>query len=173
MEQKSDNNFEILSPAGDFDSLKAAVACGASSVYLGLKDFNARNKAANFSFEELRLALLYCHERNVRVYLTMNTLLKDFELNDAFKLSSDAINLGIDGIIIQDLSLYFMLKRAFPDFPFHASTQMGIHNALGAAYAEKIGFDRVVLARETLTEDIKEIKNSSNVELECFIHGAH
>ncbi|MBP5593400.1 MAG: U32 family peptidase [Clostridia bacterium] len=173
MAQRSDNNFELLSPAGDFDSLKAAVVCGANAVYLGLGDYNARSKAKNFSLEELRLALIYCHERNVKVYLTMNTLLKDDEINKALKLAVNAIDEGIDGIILQDLGLLKALQNVRPDFSYHASTQLGVHNAPGIKAAEKMGFKRVVLSRETLSEDIEEMNKTSKVEKEFFIHGAH
>lgn len=172
MERNSDN-MEILAPAGNMQMLKTAVAYGADAVYLGAKDFNARSKADNFSDEELRLAVSYCHERGVKVYLTLNTLIKTTEIKKAILSVRKADEAGVDAILIQDLGLYLILRKEFPHISFHTSTQMGVHNVYGAKFAERLGFDRVVLSREVLYEDVYEIKENTNVEIETFIHGAH
>ena len=171
MEQSLDNNHELLAPAGDFESLKYAVAGGCNAVYLGLTDFNARSKAKNFTMEELRLAVSYCHERGVRVYLTMNTLFKDKELMPALKLAKEAKDAGIDAVLVQDLAFLQLLKKELPELSIHASTQMGVHNKEGSAFAAKLGVDRIVLSRETLPEDISKISDSG-IETEFFVHGA-
>ena len=171
MEQFSDNSPELLAPAGDFDALKYAIAGGANAVYLGLTDFNARSKAKNFTKEELRLAILYCHDRGVRVYLTLNTLVKDKELPAALETAAFAFDSGVDGVLVQDIPLLFLLKKELPKLPIHASTQMGIHNKEGAEFAHSLGVDRVVLSRETLPSDIKKI-TEAGIETEFFVHGA-
>ena len=127
--------MEILAPAGDMLSLKSAVASGADAVYLGAKDFNARSKAENFDNKQLRLAVSYCHERNVRVYLTFNTLVKSNEMKAALRAAAEAVDAGIDAFIVQDLGLLYNLQKEFPDIPYHASTQAGIHNVYGALFA--------------------------------------
>lgn len=171
--QNSDNKIEILAPAGNEASLKAAVANGADAVYLGTKNFNARSKADNFSEEQLRLAVSYCHERGVRVYVTLNTLVKDTEIQSAINVVKTASDAGVDAFLIQDIGLYLILCDKFPEVSFHASTQMGIHNLPGAIMAEKLGFDRIVMSREVLPNDIRLIKCNTKLELEMFVHGAH
>lgn len=171
MGQNSDNRPELLAPAGDFDMLRYAVAGGANAVYLGLNDFNARSKAKNFSVDELRLAVLYCHERGVRVYLALNTLMKDAELDKAAAAAKSARDAGVDGVLVQDFSLLFKVKQLLPDLPVHASTQMGVHNAEGAKFAARLGIDRVVLSREVIPSDIKKIVDGG-METEMFVHGA-
>lgn len=165
--------MEILAPAGNMDALKAAVACGANAVYLGMKNFNARDKAENFSEKELCLAVSYCHERNVRVYVTFNTLVKSKELKSAVEAVGRAAAAGADAFLIQDLGFYSVLRRTYPQISFHASTQLGVHNAYGAKFAERLGFDRVVLSREVLPEDLEAIRAQTSVETEVFVHGAH
>ncbi len=165
--------MEILAPSGNINALKAAVACGADAVYLGVKNFNARSKAENFSDEELRFAISYCHERGVRVYVTFNTLVKDGEMGEALESVRTAAEAGADAFLIQDLGLYLALDKELPDAVYHASTQMGVHNVYGALFVQKLGFDRVVLSREVLAEDIAKIKTTTNLEIELFAHGAH
>ena len=164
---------ELLAPAGNMRALKAAVACGADAVYLGTKDFNARSKADNFSEEQLRLAVSYCHERGVRVYVTLNTLVKTSEFSAAENTVRYASDAGVDAFLVQDLGMYLHLRDRFPDVSFHTSTQMGVHNLPGALMAEKLGFDRVVLSREALPADISAIKKHTSLEVEFFVHGAH
>lgn len=166
------SKVELLSPVGDFDCLKAAVQNGADAVYLGSSDFNARNSATNFSFKELEAAIHYAHLRNVKVYLTLNTLIKNSELNNALELALKAYLLGIDAIIVQDLGLANLLIHHFPNLPIHASTQMTCHNLSGAVYLKNMGFKRIVLSRELSLSDLKHIRNNIDCELEVFVHGA-
>ena len=166
------NSIELLSPAGDFECLKAAVQNGADSVYFGGNLFNARASAINFNLENLKKAIDYCTIRNVKTHLTLNTLVKNNEFNDAAHLALNAYNLGIDALIVQDLGLAKFLIKNFPELPIHCSTQMSIHNLEGAIEAEKLGFKRVVLARELSIQEIEYICRNSNIEIETFIHGA-
>ena len=163
---------ELLLPVGNFDCLKAAVQNGADAVYLGASNFNARNSATNFDLEELEKAVDYAHLRNVKVHLTLNTLIKNEEFKDAVNLAKYAYEIGIDAIIVQDLGLACFLIENFPDLPIHASTQMTCHNLIGAKYLEKLGFNRIVLSRELTLEEIEYIKSNVNTEIEVFAHGA-
>ena len=138
---------ELLVPVGDFECLKAAIQNGADAVYLGASEFNARNSATNFELDKLEEAIDYAHLRNVKVYLTLNTLIKNNEFNSALKLASSAYNFGIDAIIVQDLGLGCYLIKNFPDLHVHASTQMTCHNLDGAKFLDKLGFKRIVLSR--------------------------
>ena len=131
--------IELLSPVGDFECLKAAVQNGANAVYLGSSEFNARYSAKNFNLEELEQAINYAHLRNVKVFLTLNTLIKNNELEAAINLATKAYELGIDGIILQDIGLSNILLKKLPNFPIHASTQMTCHNLSGTKVLEKAG----------------------------------
>ena len=155
--------IELLSPVGDFECLKAAVQNGANAVYLGSSDFNARYNAKNFSIDELEEAINYAHLRNVKVFLTLNTLIKNEELNDAIQLAAKAYELGIDAIIVQDIGLASLLLKNFPDLPIHASTQMTCHNLSGAKVLEKAGFKRIVLSRELSLSEIEYIKSAPSI----------
>lgn len=166
------NNIELLSPAGDFECLKAAVQNGADAVYFGGSLFNARSSASNFDEEDLKTAINYCTLRNVKTHLTLNTLIKNSEFYEASQLAEYAYKLGIDALIVQDFGLAKYLIKQFPDLPIHASTQMSIHNLEGVLEAEKAGFKRVVLSRELPAHEIEYICKNSNVEIESFIHGA-
>ena len=163
---------EILAPAGGMEQLIAAVRCGADAVYLGTKNFNARNSAANFDPQELIEAVKYCHARNVCVYVTMNTLVTDKELNDVIDEIKMIAQSGADAVIIQDLAVASLWKKYCPEMKLHASTQMTIHNAEGAKQAEKLGFQRIVLARELTLSEIEKIAESTKAEIEVFVHGA-
>lgn len=163
---------ELLVPAGDFDCLRAGVQNGADAIYFGSNLFSARASAKNFSTLELPEAINYCRLRNVKTYLTLNTLLTDDEFEEAISLVKSAYNAGIDAIIVQDLGLGKFLIDNFPNLNIHASTQMSVHNLEGVLELEKLGFKRVVLSREVSLKEIEHIKNNSNVELEIFIHGA-
>lgn len=163
---------ELLSPVGDFNCLKAAVQNGADSVYFGSSTFSARAFATNFSQDNLKKAIEYAKVRGVKTHLTLNTLIKDTEFNEAFNLAKKAYELGIDAIIVQDLGLAMALIRNFPDLPIHASTQMTVHNLNGALKLQELGFKRVVLARELSINDIDYICKNTNIEIETFIHGA-
>ncbi len=163
---------ELLSPVGDFECLKAAVQNGADSVYFGAEDFNARVFANNFTIDDIEKVINYCKIRNVKTNLTLNTLLKNSEFDKAFEVAKKAYEAGIDAIIVQDLGLAKFLIKNFPDLPIHASTQMTAHNLQGVLELEKLGFKRVVLARELSIEEIEYICAHTNVQIETFIHGA-
>ncbi len=164
--------MELLSPAGSLDAAFAAFKAGADAVYLGLKNFSARKKAYNFSNEELVTLLKYSKKNSKKVYLTMNTIIEDDEFEEAVNTALTFHNIGIDGIILQDIGFASVLMKIEPEIILHASTQMAIYNLEGVLEAEKIGIKRVVLARELSFEEIKRIKENSNIELEVFIHGA-
>ena len=163
---------ELLSPVGDFECLKAAVQNGADCVYFGSNLFNARASATNFDLENLEKAIQYAKIRGVKTNLTLNILIKNNEFQDAYNLAKKAYEFGIDAIIVQDLGLGLKLIKDFPNLPIHASTQMSVHNLQGVLKLQNLGFKRVVLARELSAEEIEYICQNSNVEIECFIHGA-
>jgi collagenase-like PrtC family protease len=160
---------ELLSPAGDWDCLQAAVINGADAVYLGTKEFNARVNARNFSLDELAKVVLYCHERGVRVYLTLNTLVKNSELQRFFDILSKAYFSGIDGVIIQHISFVEIIKRNYLDLPVFISTQGAIGNSASATIMKEA--DRVILPRELSLTEIKNI-NATGIKVEIFVHGA-
>ena len=164
--------IELLSPVGNFEGLKAAVQNGADSIYLGSDTFSARAFADNFTPEELKKAIHYAKIRGVKTNLTLNTLIKDDELEIAIQLAKTAYQSGIDSIIVQDLGLATTLIKLFPDLPIHGSTQMTVHNLNGALVLQKLGFKRVVLARELSMNEIDYICKNTNIEIECFVHGA-
>lgn len=163
---------EILAPAGSMESLVAGVRCGANAVYLGTKGINARRGATNFSLEELREAVIYCHQRDVKVYLALNILVSDKEMELAYRTVQTAMTLGVDGFIVQDLGLAQMIHKHFPTARLHASTQCSVNSPEGFKALEEMGFVRAVLPREMSLEEIKEIRRTTNIELELFVHGA-
>ncbi|HWQ47895.1 MAG TPA: DUF3656 domain-containing protein [Methanosarcina sp.] len=163
---------ELLAPAGGMEAFVAAVENGADAVYLGARAFSARGYASNFSEKELEEAIDYAHLRGVKVYVTVNTLLKEEEVENALKLLSWLREIGTDAIIIQDLGLISLARKYLPDLPLHASTQMTLHNSEGVKIAKKMGIERVVLSRECSLEEIKRIKEKTETEIEIFIHGA-
>lgn len=163
--------MELLSPAGDFESLKMAVYFGADEVYLGVKDFNARN-IEGFSLQTLKDAVDFAHIYGVKVHLAVNILFCDNELQSALDLVVQAYNLGVDAFIIQDLGLAHLVHKHYPQACMHASTQMGFHNLEGVRFAKELGFSRVVLSRETPLEEIKRIKQNCDIEIEYFVQGA-
>ncbi len=163
--------MKLLSPAGDEQSLKMAINNGADEVYLGVKDFNARN-IEGFSLESLRQAVEYAHIYGVKVHLAVNILFTNEEMQQALDLIVDAFNLGVDAFIVQDFGLASLVHKYYPQIELHASTQMGLHNLEGVEQALKFGFKRVVLARETPLDEIARIKQNTNVELEYFAQGA-
>ena len=164
--------IDLLSPVGSFECLKAAVQNGANSVYFGANLFSARAYASNFDLEDLEKAIIYAKTRGVKTNLTLNTLVTDTEFNDAFELAKKAYEFGIDAIIVQDLGLAKQLIKSFPDLDIHASTQMTAHNLQGVLELQELGFKRVVLSRELSLQEIEYICKNSNVEIECFVHGA-
>lgn len=166
-------NPEILAPAGGFEQLKAAVRCGADAVYLGAGDFNARRNAENFSEDELFSAVKYCHAYGVKVYVTLNTLIFDSELEALYKTVELIAKSGADAVIVQDAAVAEAVKKICPSLSLHASTQMAVHNLSGALLLEELGFKRVVLSREMSLEEIKAVTSGTSLETEVFVHGAH
>lgn len=166
------NKTEILAPIGSKESLVAAVNSGADAVYMGTKNFNARIKADNFSFEQVKEAIDYCHARNVKVNITMNTLVADDEMPLALETLKQIYSLGADAVILQDLGFASLVKKAAPEIERHASTQMSVQTLAGVRLLENLGYERVVLPRELTREEIKNIKENAECEIEIFVHGA-
>lgn len=164
--------LELLSPAGSPEAVVAAVQNGADAIYLGFGSFNARRGAKNFTDEEFDSAVRYCRIRGCKVYVTLNTLVSDREMDDAVRLACRACDAGADAILVQDLGLARVLRSVLPEMPLHASTQMSIHDLAGVQAAAEMGMSRAVLARELSLADIKSIAAASPVELEVFAHGA-
>ncbi len=170
---KRKNNLpELLAPAGSFDALVAAVEGGADAVYVGGKRFGARAFAKNFDNEELTRAVSYCHLHSVKLYVTVNTLVLDLEMKDVVEYAAFLWKIGVDALIIADLGAVREIRRHVPNLPLHASTQMSVHNSLGADGAYNLGCERVVVARECSLADIKKITADSKPEIEMFLHGA-
>lgn len=153
-------------------SFEAALNSGADAVYLGLDDFNARMKAENFTCENIGEVVRRAHFFGVKVYVTINTILQNQEFKLLFDMVNACVSAKVDAYLVQDLGVAYTLKKAFPNIVLHASTQLGVHNLYGAKVAEKIGFKRVVLSRETKLEDIKQIRDNTNLEIEYFVQGA-
>ena len=164
--------MELLSPAGSRAALEAAVQSGADAVYMGFGAFNARRNAKNFTDEEFADAVAYCHLRGVRVFLTLNTLLTDRELPQAAEVLRKASQMGVDAVLVQDWGVLTLAQAVTPDLPIHASTQMSLFTSGGARWAERLGMERVVLARELSREDIANVCRSCGAEIEVFVHGA-
>ncbi|NRT89431.1 U32 family peptidase [Clostridium beijerinckii] len=166
------NKIELLAPAGSMESLIAAINNGADAIYLGGNKFSARAYASNFDNETMMKAVDYAHSYNVKVYVTINTILKQSELKEALKYAGYLYEIGVDAIIIQDLGLVKLIRDVYPDFELHASTQMTIHNAEGALYFREKGMQRIVLSRELTLDEIKYISKDLGIETEIFVHGA-
>ena len=164
--------IELLAPAGSPEAVIAAVQNGADAVYLGMGDFNARRGAKNFTEEEFEKAVRYCRIRGCKVYVTLNTLVNDREIEPAVSAAKLASDMGADGIIIQDLGLIRAIRSALPDIPLHASTQMSLHDLAGVQAAAEMGLTRAVLARELSMEQIRFITKHATIETEVFCHGA-
>lgn len=164
--------IELLSPVGDFECLKAAVQNGADAVYFGAGSFNARAFASNFDDNALEKAITYAKLRGVKTNLTLNTLIKNNEMQNAIELAKKAYEFGIDAIIVQDLGLARYLIKNFPDLAIHASTQMSVHSLEGVIALKKMGFSRVVLSRELSLQEIEYICKNCDIEIEVFVHGA-
>ncbi len=172
LQPQKKKKIELLAPAGSFEALKAAVENGADAVYLGGKLFNARASAANFDMDELKKAITYAHEREVKVYVTVNILVGDSEFPELADYLFDIYSLGADAVIVQDLGVAHFIRSVLPEMEIHASTQMTQNNSFGLRQLEKIGFTRVVLARETSATEIEKIIQQSKLEVEAFVHGA-
>ncbi|WP_273497668.1 U32 family peptidase [Peptoniphilus rhinitidis] len=165
------SKYEILAPAGDMNALRAAVSAGANAVYLGYDEFSARAKAKNFNKKELEKAVKFAHLRNVKIYVTFNILIADFEIKRAMESIKMLHDIGVDALILQDIGIADRIRKDFPDFELHASTQMAVNNFYGAAFLKEMGFSRVVLARETPFFEVEKIKEL-DIDIETFIHGA-
>ncbi len=163
---------ELLSPAGDMEALAAAILGGADAIYVGGKRFGARAYAKNFDTEELKLAVRLCHVHGVRLYVTLNTLVFDKEIDDALEYAKLLYEIGVDALIVADIGVAALIRERVPNLELHASTQMGVHNTEGVNFAKKLGITRVVLARECSYRDIKNITAESDAECEVFLHGA-
>lgn len=164
--------LELLAPAGSLEAFFAAMEAGADAVYVGLKDFSARARAKNLSLSDLERALWHARGLGRRLYVTLNTLVKESELPALAQTLGDLEAMGVDGIILQDLAVWRLARRHFPSLPLHASTQMTVHNAAGVQMLERMGFSRVVLARELSLAEIATIRRQTQMEIEHFIHGA-
>ena len=163
---------ELLCPAGNMDALIAAVSNGADAIYLGMSKFGARAYASNFDEDGLLEAVKYCHLRNVKVYVTMNTIVFDKELEDAYKQIDYLYKVGVDGVIIQDLAIFNYVVKNYPLMEAHTSTQMGIDDKEGALLFKELGAKRIVLSRECNIDEINAIKRAVKLPLEIFAHGA-
>ncbi len=166
-------SYEILAPVGAQEQLKAAVRSGANAVYLGVDNFNARRNADNFTTENLKDTVKYCRLRNVKVFVTLNTLIFDKEIDALYDTVKVIAESGADAVIVQDFATVKAVKEICPDMPLHASTQMAVHNVSGAKFLEAMGFSRIVLARELSLQEMKAIRSETKAELEVFVHGAH
>ena len=163
---------ELLCPAGDFECLIAAVEAGADAVYVGGRRFGARAYAKNFDLDELSRAVVYCSLRGVRLYVTMNTLIEDREMEDAVNYAAELYKIGVSAVIITDTGLIREVRRRVPELELHASTQMSVHNSIGVNEAVRLGCKRVVAARELSLDNIKRVVDNSEAEIEVFLHGA-
>lgn len=164
---------ELLAPAGSLDAVRAAVANGADAVYLGASRFNARDDGAQLTLDELAQACLIAHERGVRIYLTLNILIKPAEMEEALAYLGECIDRGVDAAIVQDLGLIRMIQAVYPGFEIHGSTQLTVHDGSGARVMERLGIARVVLARENTLDDVRAIRAAApRLGLETFVHGA-
>ncbi|EQB89790.1 putative protease [Clostridium punense] len=166
------NKIELLAPGGSLESMYAAVQSGCDAIYMGGTKFSARAYASNFSDEDLIRAVDYCHLYGVKVYIALNTLIKENEMKEAFEYAKYLYTIGVDALIIQDMGLFTLVKASMMDFEIHASTQMTIHNGEGALFLRDLGFQRIVLSRELSLEEIKYISTDLGVETEVFVHGA-
>ncbi len=164
--------IELLAPAGSIESLYAAVQAGADAVYMGGSKFSARAYANNFDDEQLKEAINYCHLYGVKVYITVNTLIKEEEIKEAIKYIRFLYSIGADALIIQDTGIAKLIKENLPDFEIHASTQMTVHNGEGAIFLKELGFKRIVLSRELSLKEIEYISKDLDIETEIFVHGA-
>ena len=163
---------ELLCPAGSPEALDAAIEGGADAVYLGGALFNARMNAKNFGGDALRSAVLRAHSYGVKVYLTLNTLVYDREIPSYIDAAREALQAGVDALIVADLGGATLLRQVFPQAELHASTQMSAHSAAAGRLLRDLGFSRMVIARETSAQDMRRIVEESGIEVEAFIHGA-
>ena len=164
--------MKIVAPAGNLERFYSAVNAGADEIYMGIKGFGARRNAENFTLEEYKEAIDYAHKRGSRIFLTLNTLMKNVEIDFLYTNLKVLYEYGLDAIIVQDLGYFRFIKENFPDIDIHGSTQMTVANHFEAEYLRKLGFKRVVLPREMTFEEIKKIRENTSIELEVFVSGA-
>ena len=164
--------MKIVAPAGNLERFYSAVNAGADEIYMGIKGFGARRNAENFTLEEYKEAIDYAHKRGSRIFLTLNTLMKNIEIDFLYTNLKALYEYGLDAIIVQDLGYFRFIKENFPDIDIHGSTQMTVANHFEAEYLRKLGFKRVVLPREMTFEEIKKIRENTSIELEVFVSGA-
>ena len=165
-------NVEILAPAGSWECLIAAIQAGADAVYIGGSRFGARAYANNLDEEQMLKAIDYVHLHGKKIYMTVNTLLKDSEMDELYDYLLPYYKHGLDAVIVQDVGVFEFVKYNFPEMPIHISTQMTITNEAGASYFKRLGAERVVPARELSLAEIKKMKQETQMEIECFVHGA-
>lgn len=163
---------ELLAPVGSLESFFAAMEKGADAVYAGLRDFSARARAKNFTLPQMERMLAYAHARDKRIYITLNTLVKELELPQLVDTLAALAGMRVDGVILQDLAVARLIRTYFPEIPLHASTQMTIHNSAGVQMLHELGFQRAVLARELALDEVATIARATPVEIEVFVHGA-
>lgn len=163
---------KLLLPAGNRESFYAAMEAGADAIYLGLSAFNARRRASNFSERHLSVLLSEAHRRNVKIFVTLNIVVKNRELTDLLNMLHLLERHRVDGVIIQDWGVYFLAKRYFPALSLHASTQMAIHNSIGVQYCAEQKFSQVILARELTMKELQRITAEAATDIEIFVHGA-
>jgi putative protease len=166
------NKPEILAPAGSLESFFAAVEKGADAVYAGLQDFSARARARNFTLAQMERMLAYAHANDRRIYITLNTLVKEKELPQLVETLAALASMRADGVIVQDMAVARLVRRHFPSLALHASTQMTVHNTPGVRMLHELGFQRAVLARELALDEVAAIAAATPVEIEVFVHGA-
>ena len=163
---------ELMLPVGEVESFYAAVEGGADSVYLGLKKFNARARARNFNMEQLQAILQEARKYSIKTYVTLNTVIKNTELPELLDILYQLSQTTVDAVILQDWGVFFLIQQNFPQLITHASTQMANHNSTGARFSGKLGFERIIFARELTSREISAIRNISDIEMEIFVHGA-
>jgi putative protease len=163
---------ELLAPAGSMEALKAAISNGCDAIYLGMQKFGARAYSSNFDLETLEEAVAYAHLRDVKIYVTMNTIVFENELQEMQDQMQALNNIGVDGVIVQDLAAFDYMVKNFLDMEAHCSTQMGIDDLDGTLLLKELGAKRVVLSREVGIETVKEIRKTAKIPLEIFVHGA-
>jgi len=167
---KANIMIEILAPAGNMESLTAALRCGANAIYTGGKNFSARQNANNLDFDEMRTAIDLCHLYNAKLYIAVNTIITDNQTDEFIKTIKKYALLSPDAFIVQDIGAAYIIKN-ITDIPIHASTQMTIHSINGAKIAHELGFSRVVISREADRNLIRNISDTG-IETEIFVHGA-
>ncbi|WP_299788913.1 peptidase U32 family protein [uncultured Shewanella sp.] len=170
------NQFELLAPGGDIDSIKAAIVAGADAIYCGLDHFNARTRAANITFEDLHGILRLAHKHDCQIFLTLNIIILESELPALIRLLNELVNTGIDGVIVQDLGLFYILSRYYKSLDVHASTQVTTHNEGQILFLNKLGAGRTNLSRELNIDEIKqltELSHQNDMMTEVFVHGSN